>query len=88
MSTIKSSKKALRQAEKRRIRNLIYKKKIKNLLKEIKNLVSQKKIKEAKNLLAQFYKILDKTAKIGLIKKNTADRKKSRAAKLINKTTN
>lgn len=88
MSTIKSSKKALRQAEKRGVRNLIYKKKIKSLLKEIKNLVAQKKIKEAKNLLPQFYKILDKTAKIGLIKKNTADRKKSRVAKLINKTIN
>jgi len=79
----KSAKKALRQSERRRIRNLQRKRKIKNLLKEVKILVSQKKQEEAKKLLPQVYKLLDKAAKTGLIKKNTAARKKSRITKLI-----
>jgi len=85
MAIKKSAKKAIRQSLKRRAINLIYKRKIKNLLKEIKNLLSQKKIEEAKSLLPQIYKILDKAAKVGIIKKNTAARKKSRITKLINK---
>lgn len=80
----KSAKKALRQSKKRRARNLGRKKKIKDLTKEIRNLISQKKIKEAKALLPQIYKILDKAAKVGTIKKNTAARKKSRITKLVN----
>jgi len=84
MPITKSVKKALRQSIKRRARNIIYKKKMKNLIKEMKNLVSQNKIKEAKNLLPQVYKLLDKAAKTGLIKKNTAARKKSRITKLVN----
>lgn len=80
----KSAKKALRQSKKRRARNLGRKKKIKDLTKEIRNLISQKKIKEAKALLPQIYKILDKAAKVGTIKKNTASRKKSRITKLVN----
>ena len=105
MPIIKSAKKALRQSFKRRARNLRQTKKLKNLLKEIKLLVSEKKVKEdkssfpaslsrnessaveeAKKLLAQVYKVLDKAAKTGLIKKNTASRKKSRITKLISKS--
>ena len=82
----KSAKKALRQSERRRIRNLQRKRKIKNLLKEIRNLVSQKKIEETKKLLPQVYKILDKAAKTGLIKENTAARKKSKIARLLIKS--
>jgi len=43
-------------------------------------------IEEAKKLLPQVYKLLDKAAKTGLIKKNAAARKKSRITKLINKS--
>ena len=86
MPITKSAKKALRQSQKRRKRNLVYKKGIKEITKKIKNLVSQKKTKEAKSLLPQLYKILDKAAKVGVIKKETASRKKSRLTKLINKT--
>ena len=85
MPITKSAKKALRQSLRRRYRNIQKKEKIKKLLKEVKNLVFQKKIKEAKNLLPQVYKLLDKAAKTGLIKKNTAARKKSRITKLITK---
>ena len=79
----KAAKKALRQSLKRRARNIRKKEKIKELLKEFKNLLSKKEIEKAKSLLPQIYKSLDKAAKTGLIKKNTASRKKSRMAKAI-----
>lgn len=85
MAITKSAKKALRQSLKRRIRNIKQREKIKNLIKQARILVSQKKAGEAKKLLPQIYKLLDKTAKAGLIKKNAAARKKARIAKLINK---
>lgn len=81
MPITKSAKKALKQSVKRKVRNLRIKRKMKGLLKEVKDSVSQKKIKEARALLPKVYKVLDKAAKTGLIKKNTASRKKSRIAK-------
>ncbi len=86
MPIIKSAKKSLRQSKKRGGRNIQKKKIIKKLLKEIKKLASEKKTKEAEKLLPQAYKLLDKAAKTGLIKENTAARKKSRITKLIFKS--
>lgn len=85
MPITKSAKKALRQNIKRKARNIKKKKKIKNLIKEIRGLVSQNKTEEAKKLLPKLYKALDKAAKTGLIKKNTASRKKSRITISANK---
>jgi len=88
MPIIKSAKKALRQSLKKRTRNVLKMRKLKSLLKEVKTLVTRaqaKREEEAKKLLPQVYKLLDKAAKTGLIKKNTADRKKSRITKLISK---
>jgi len=98
----KSAKKALRQSLRKKARNVLKMKKLRKLLKEVKDLVSQKKVKEdkssfpaslsrdessaieeAKKLLPKVYKLLDKAAKTGLIKKNTASRKKSRITKAI-----
>lgn len=76
MAILKSAKEALRQSERRRARNLIYKKKIKDTLKKAKSVAD----------LPQVYKILDKAAKVGVIKKNMASRKKSRLAKAILKS--
>lgn len=80
MPKTKSAKKALRKSLKRKVRNLMYKKRIKTLIKEIKTLILEKKIDQAKELLPQIYKALDKAAKVGVIKKNTASRKKSKIA--------
>ena len=82
MPITKSAKKALRQNARRRIRNLGAKKKIKTLLKKAASLASRKKAAEARSLLPEIYKALDKAAKTGLIKKNAAARKKSRFAKM------
>ena len=85
MPITKSAKKSVRQSLKRKSRNIGKKRKIKDLLKKVKSLISEKKFKEVKLLVPQIYKLLDKAAKKGLIKKNTADRKKSRITKSINK---
>jgi small subunit ribosomal protein S20 len=81
-----SAKKALRQSVKRRLFNIEKKDKIKGLIKEIRALAANHKIEEAKKLIPKLYQALDKTAKKGTIKKNTASRKKSRLTILINKT--
>jgi small subunit ribosomal protein S20 len=85
MAITKSAQKSLRQREKRNKLNNTYRKKIKDLIKKARNLISQKKTEEAKSLLPQIYKILDKSAKINLIKKNTASRRKSRITKAISR---
>jgi len=83
MPITKSAKKALRQSKGRKKRNLQRKRKIKDLIKEVRNLVAQKKIAEARKLLPQVYKAFDKAVKVKTIKKNTASRKKSRLTKLL-----
>jgi len=85
MPITKSAKKALRQSLRRKAKNVKVRNKIKKLIKEVRVLISQKKADEAKKLLPGFYKILDKAAKEGLIKKNNASRRKSRIAKAIKK---
>jgi len=86
MAITKSAKKAIRQSEARRERNLIYKNKIKKLVKKAKTLVSQKKNEEAKKIMPDIYAALDKAAKVGVIKKNNADRRKSRLTKFIERS--
>lgn len=85
MAIIQSARKAIRQNKAHRARNLVYINKMKNLLKDTRSFALQKKSKEAKELLPRVYEILDKAAKVGVIKKNTASRKKSRMARLIEK---
>jgi len=85
MAITKSAKKAIRKSFRRRTRNIKKITNLKNALKKVKSLVNQKKIEEAKKMLPKVYEILDKAAKTGLIKRNTASRKKSRIAKSISK---
>jgi small subunit ribosomal protein S20 len=85
MAITKSAKKAIRQSAARNERNVVYKNKIKNLVKQARTLVLEKKMAEAKKILPDIYSALDKAAKAGVIKKNNASRRKSRLTKLIDK---
>jgi len=85
MAITQSAKKAMRQNERRKAHNIVYKNNIKGLVKQARALVLQKKNDEAKKLLPAIYKALDKAAKVGVIKKNNASRRKSRLTKLIDK---
>lgn len=81
----KAAKKHLKQSKKRHQRNLAAKSEIKENIKDFQKLLVGKKTKEAQTQLKKCYKLLDKAAKRGIIKKNTASRKKSRFAKALNK---
>lgn len=85
MPKIKSAKKALRQNIKRRAKNIKRKAAFKTAVKNARKLIAAKQIDEAKKYLPKLYKILDKSAKTNLIKKNAAARMKSRITKMLNK---
>ncbi len=80
-----SAKKELRKALKRRVWNLQRAKVMKDALKKVKKLILAGQKDEAKKLISAAYQAIDKAVKRGVIKKNTAARKKSRLMKLINK---
>lgn len=82
MPITKSAKKALRQSEKKRQRNLLKKKNLKQAIKRFKTFVAEKKLEQAEKELSLVYKYADKAAKTGQpFKKNKAFRIKSRMAK-------
>ena len=85
MPILQSAKKALRQNEHRHRNNLRYQRTYKELIKEMRSLIGKEKIDDAKKLLPELYKALDKSAKENVVKKNTARRYKSRVTKAINK---
>ncbi len=82
MPIIKSAKKALRGSLVKKARNDRNKKAVKESVKKIEKLVKDKKKDEAKKLISEAYSVIDKAAKRGVIKKNTASRKKSRLSRI------
>ncbi|MFZ2038931.1 MAG: 30S ribosomal protein S20 [Minisyncoccia bacterium] len=85
MPITSSAKKALRASKHKKVFNLRRKNVSNDVIKELRTLVADKKIKEAKALLPRAYQVLDKSVKTKLIKKNTASRLKSRLSALIKK---
>lgn len=85
MAITTGAKKAIRQGERKHVMNLRRQKAMKESVKEVSKLVVAGKKAEAEKNLKTAYKALDKAAKRGVIKKNTASRKKSRLAKAIAK---
>ena len=86
MPIIKSAKKALRQAKRRQVKNLLRKRAIGGVVRKIKKLVAEGKQSEALAMLPQAYKALDKAAKTNVLHRNAASRKKSRLVKFIGGT--
>ncbi|MCX7956407.1 MAG: 30S ribosomal protein S20 [Endomicrobia bacterium] len=76
-----SALKELRKSLRRRAQNLTLKNKIKETKKLFLAAINKKNKEEAQNILKQFYKIVDKAAKIYYIHKNKAARLKSELAK-------
>lgn len=85
MPITKSAKKAIRGSEKKRIFNLRRRKLVDNVTREIKALLKDNKVDDAKKLISKAQQVIDKAVKGKTIKKNTASRKKSRLIKLIKK---
>ncbi len=83
MPITSSAKKALRQNRRRRKVNRDRKDVLRAAIKSYRALVAKKDIAGARAELPKVFRILDKTAKRGTIKKNAASRLKSRLSKLI-----
>lgn len=85
MPNTESAKKALRQSERRRVRNLSTKRDFKKAIKQFRQLVKAGQLDDARTRLPLVYKTLDKAAKLGIIKKNKSSRLKSRLTTQLQK---
>ena len=80
MPITKGAEKAHRQSERKRVFNIRRKGAMKDADKAIQKAVAASDASKSKELLSTAYKAIDKAAKNGIIKKNTAARKKALVA--------
>ncbi len=84
MAHSRSAKKRVLIAERNRERNQAVKSRVKTMVKKVLTAVEMKEVEAAKAALSVAYKELDKAVTKGIIKKNTASRKKARLAAKVN----
>ncbi len=84
MAIIKSAKKAIRSAARKRVMNLRRKRALHDTVKNARALRSADRAAQDA-AVREAYQAIDKALKRGVIKKNTAARKKSRLIKLLKK---
>ena len=82
MAITTSAKKAHRASLKKRVFNIRRKRALTNTTKAVKKIAGTS-VEEARKSLSSAYKAIDKAAKRGIIKKNTAARKKSRLSAAV-----
>ncbi len=80
-----NAKRAIRVSERKRLFNVRRLSTMRDEVKEIKKLVLAGDTKAAEKALSTAYQAIDKAAKRGVIKDNTAARKKSRLSAFITK---
>ncbi len=78
MANHKSSKKRIRQTQKRRLHNRFYAKAMRSAVRKFRELTEKK---QAVEQLPAMYRIIDKTAKRGIIHRNKAANLKSKLCK-------
>ncbi len=86
MPVTKTTKRRPKQNERKRAINKKRTLAMRRLIKEANVLIAAKDTEAVEKMMPQIYKAIDKAAKKGVIKKNTAARKKSRMMKKIKKT--
>ena len=84
MAHSKSAKKRVLVAERNRERNQAVKSRVKTMLKRVLVAVETKEVQAANAALSVAYKELDKAVSKGIMKKNTASRRKARLAAKVN----
>lgn len=84
MAHSKSAKKRVIVAERNRERNQAVKSRVKTMLKRVLVAVETKEVEAANAALSVAYKELDKAVSKGIMKKNTASRRKARLAAKVN----
>ena len=84
MPNIKSAKKRVKIIEKKTLRNNMIKSGYKSAVRKFEEAIDAGNIEEAKTLFVEATKKIDQACTKGVIVKNTAARKKSRLAKMLN----
>ena len=85
MPITRSAKKAMRVSERKRVFNVRRKRTLKDSVKAVAKVAGSGSA-DIPTLLSKAYQAIDKAAKRGVIKANTASRKKSRLMKLVART--
>jgi small subunit ribosomal protein S20 len=86
MPITKGAEKANRQSQKKRVFNIRRKSVMADVVKSVQKAVLSGDAAKAKELLPKAYQAIDKAAKRGIIKDNTAARKKSRLTARVKNT--
>ena len=84
MANTKSAKKRVLINERNRVRNQAVKTRVKTMTKKVLAAVETADVEAAKAALTVAYKEFDKAVTKGVLKKNTASRKKARLAAKVN----
>ncbi|MGL4307938.1 30S ribosomal protein S20 [Cetobacterium sp. SF1] len=84
MANSKSAKKRVEIAERNRVRNQAVKSRVKTMAKRVLTAVEANDVEAAKAALSVAYKEFDKAVSKGILKMNTASRKKARLAAKVN----
>jgi len=87
MANIKAAIKSIRQTKKRTLANKRMKARMRRAVRRFEDFMSEGEYERANAQLPKIYKLYDKAAKSGIIKKNTSARKKSRLMKQYNTAT-
>jgi small subunit ribosomal protein S20 len=87
MPITKGAEKANRQSKKKQVFNIRRKSVMSDVVKSVNKAVTAGDAAKAKELLPKAYQAIDKAAKRGVIKDNTAARKKSRLTARVKATT-
>ena len=85
MANIKSAKKRIRVTAKRQLRNKHVKSSTKTAVKKVSTATNAGEKETLQGLLKEAVSAIDKAASKGVYHKNTAARKKSKLAKMVNK---
>ncbi len=84
MANTKSAIKRLRSAERRRLRNRVYRGGARTAVKKARQLIEEGRFEEAREAVRVAASALDKAAEKGIIHKNNAARHKSRLMQQLN----
>ena len=83
MAITKSAKKEIRASKKKQLFNLRRLRTMRDLIKQLKAKKKEGSADEVKNLFIKTQQAIDKATKRGVIKQNTASRKKMRLVKFL-----
>ena len=84
LANSKSAKKRIRVAERNRKRNQDVRSRVKTMAKKVLIAIDTKNVEDTTAALSIAYKEFDKAVSKGILKKNTASRKKARLAAKVN----